>query len=422
MTIIGQIYVNLQTYPMLMTEDIRNQFPALSGTVYGRPLVYLDNAATSQRPRSVMDCWTSLVNGANANIHRAVHHLAGLATDAYEDTRRAVQAFLNASSPEEIVFTSGATAAINLVAFSFGEAFVKEGDEVLVSVAEHHSNLVPWQLLCERKKARLKVLDIRGNGALAVDTLENLLSERTKIVAISHISNVLGLINPVQELVAICHKKGIPVLVDGAQGIVHGQVDVQALDCDFYVFSGHKLYAATGTGVLYGKRKWLDAMPPYMGGGEMIGHVSFEKTTFAPLPEKFEAGTQNFNSVPTLLPAMAFAKACRDSVSVQEEQRAIVTYVYEQLTQNELITLYGTPLESKIPLFSFAVRGAHHEDLALILDKMGIAVRSGQMCAEPLMDRLGVTGLLRASFAPYNTLEEAEYFIKSLNKAIHMLI
>ena len=405
-----------------MTDQIRNQFPALSGTVYGKPLVYLDNAATSQRPRSVMDCWSSLVSGANANIHRAVHHLAGLATDAYEDTRRTVQAFLNASSPEEIVFTSGATAAVNLVAFSFGEAFVKEGDEVLVTVAEHHSDIVPWQLLCKRKNALLRVLDIRENGTLAVEQLENLLSERTKIVAITHISNVLGLVNPVQEIVSLCHGKGIPVLVDGAQGIVHERVDVQALDCDFYVFSGHKLYAATGTGVLYGKRRWLEAMPPYMGGGEMIEHVSFEKTTFAPLPEKFEAGTQNFNAVPTLVPAMAFAKACREDGSLQKEQRAILEYVYEQITQNELITLYGTPIESKIPLFSFAVRGAHHEDLALILDKMGIAVRSGQMCAEPLMDRLGVTGLLRASFAPYNTMEEAEYFIKSLNKAVHMLV
>ncbi len=405
-----------------MTDQIRNQFPALSGTVYGKPLVYLDNAATSQRPRSVMDCWSSLVSGANANIHRAVHHLAGLATDAYEDTRRAVQAFLNASAPEEIVFTSGATAAVNLVAFSFGEAFVKEGDEVLVTVAEHHSDIVPWQLLCKRKKALLRVLDIHENGTLAVEQLENLLSERTKIVAITHISNVLGLVNPVQEIVSLCHGKGIPVLVDGAQGIVHERVDVQALDCDFYVFSGHKLYAATGTGVLYGKRRWLEAMPPYMGGGEMIEHVSFEKTTFAPLPEKFEAGTQNFNAVPTLVPAMAFAKACREDSSLQKEQRAILEYVYEQITQNELITLYGTPIESKIPLFSFAVRGAHHEDLALILDKMGIAVRSGQMCAEPLMDRLGVTGLLRASFAPYNTMEEAEYFIKSLNKAVHMLV
>ena len=406
----------------MTVKDIRTQFPILDIPVYGKSLVYLDNAATSQRPQAVSQELVKLAGSANANIHRAVHFLAGKATDAYENTRDFVREYLNASSREEIVFTSGTTAAINLVAFSFGEAFVGEGDEIIVSAAEHHSNIVPWQMLCERKKAALKVLDIQENGVLLPECLEKLISERTKIVAITQISNVLGIINPVQEIVSICHKKGVPVLVDGAQGVVHSKVDVHQLDCDFYVFSGHKVFAATGTGVLYGKKKWLDAMPPYMGGGEMIKSVSFSGTTYAPLPEKFEAGTQNFNAVPTLVPAMEFAKACREDSSLQMEQRAILEYVYEQITQNELITLYGTPIESKIPLFSFAVRGAHHEDLALILDKMGIAVRSGQMCAEPLMDRLGVTGLLRASFAPYNTMEEAEYFIKSLNKAVHMLV
>ena len=405
-----------------MIEEIRKQFPALSAQVYGKPLVYLDNAATAMRPQSVVDTWSQSVLAGNANIHRAVHYLAGVATEAYEGARDCVQTFINASSREEIVFTSGATAAVNLVAFSFGEAFIGEGDEVIVSTAEHHSNIVPWQLLCERKKAVLKVLDIRENGTLAVEQLEKLLSQRTKIVAISHISNVLGLVNPVQEIVAICHRHGIPVLVDGAQGIVHEPVDVQALDCDFYVFSGHKLYAATGTGVLYGKRKWLDAMPPYMGGGEMIKSVSFTQTTFAPLPEKFEAGTQNFNGAPTLVPAIRFVQEARANAAVQAEQAAITEYVYTKLTEDERITLYGTSLEHKIPLFSFAVKGAHHEDLALIMDKMGIALRSGQMCAEPLMDRLGVTGLLRASFGPYNTLQEAEYFIKCLDKAINMLL
>ena len=405
-----------------MIEEIRKQFPALSAHVYGKPLVYLDNAATAMRPQSVVDTWSKSVLAGNANIHRAVHYLAGVATEAYEGARDCVQAFINASSREEIVFTSGATAAVNLVAFSFGETFIGEGDEVIVSTAEHHSNIVPWQLLCERKKAVLKVLDIRENGTLAVEQLEKLLSQHTKIVAISHISNVLGLVNPVQEIVAICHRHGIPVLVDGAQGIVHEPVDVQALDCDFYVFSGHKLYAATGTGVLYGKRKWLDAMPPYMGGGEMIKSVSFTKTTFAPLPEKFEAGTQNFNGAPTLVPAIRFVQEARANAAVQAEQAAITEYIYTKLTEDERITLYGTSLEHKIPLFSFAVKGAHHEDLALIMDKMGIALRSGQMCAEPLMDRLGVTGLLRASFGPYNTLQEAEYFIKCLDKAINMLL
>ena len=405
-----------------MLEEIRKQFPALSAHVYGKPLVYLDNAATAMRPQSVVDTWSQSVLAGNANIHRAVHYLAGVATEAYEGARDGVQAFINASSREEIVFTSGATAAVNLVAFSFGEAFIGEGDEVIVSTAEHHSNIVPWQLLCERKKAVLKVLDIRENGTLAVEQLEKLLSQRTKIVAISHISNVLGLVNPVREITQICHAHGVPVLVDGAQGIVHEPVDVQALDCDFYVFSGHKLYAATGTGVLYGKRKWLDAMPPYMGGGEMIKSVSFAQTTFAPLPEKFEAGTQNFNGAPTLVPAIRFAQEARANAAVQAEQAAITEYVYTKLTEDERITLYGTSLEQKIPLFSFAVKGAHHEDLALIMDKMGVALRSGQMCAEPLMDRLGVTGLLRASFGPYNTLQEAEYFIKCLDKAINMLL
>ena len=404
--------------------EIRGQFPILATKVYGKPLVYLDNAASSQRPLAVIQEWEKLSQEANANIHRAVHFLAGQATEAYENTRDFVKEYLNASAREEIVFTSGATASINLVAFSFGEAFVHEGDEIIVSVADHHSNIVPWQMLCQRKKAVLKVLDIDENGALAVDSLEKLLSERTKIVAISHISNVLGIVNPVREIVSVCHRKGVPVLVDGAQGIVHSRVDVQELDCDFYAFSGHKVYAATGTGVLYGKKKWLEAMPPYMGGGEMIETVSFNGTTYAPLPAKFEAGTQNFNAIPTLLPALQLQKRYIFDAEVIDYQREVFNYVYNFLKNHPLITLYGIPQrpEQKIPLFSFAVKGAHHEDLALILDKLGIAVRSGQMCAEPLMDRLGVTGLLRASFAPYNTLEEAEYFVNALETAIKMLI
>ena len=403
-------------------SQIREQFPILDTDVYGKKLVYLDNAATAQRPRSVLDTQSRMASEQNANIHRAVHFLASEATDAYEATRDRVKVFLNARSREEIIFTSGTTASINLVAFSFGEAFVHEGDEIIVSAAEHHSNIVPWQMLCQRKKARLQVLDIRENGELAVDDLEKLISQRTKIVAITHISNVLGLVNPVKEIVQKCHKHGVPVLVDGAQGVVHAPVDVQDLDCDFYAFSGHKLYAATGTGVLFGKKKWLDAMPPYMGGGEMIQTVRFSGTTYAPLPGKFEAGTQNVNAVPTLVPAIDFALAAQANPEVQQEQAAILDYIFTKLTEDERIKLYGVPRGTKVPLFSFAVQGVHHEDLALILDKMGVALRSGQMCAEPLMDRLGVTGLLRASFAPYNTLEEAEYFIKSLQKAINMLV
>lgn len=406
---------------MTITE-IRAQFPILNTQVYGKPLVYLDNAATAQRPKAVVDCWKQLVEGSNANIHRAVHHLAAQATEAYEGARDRVRSFLNASAREEIIFTSGATASINLVASSFGQVFVNQGDEVIVSACEHHSNIVPWQLLCERKGAILKVLEPEEDGLLSVQKLQNLLTPRTKIVAIAHISNVLGLVNPVKELVSVCHKEGVPVLVDGAQGVVHEKIDVQDLDCDFYAFSGHKIYAATGTGVLYGKKKWLEAMPPYMGGGEMIETVKFSGTTYAPLPMKFEAGTQNFNAVPTLVPALDFAESARESKEVQQEQKAILDYVYTALTENDQIVLYGSNRQARIPLFSFAVKGVHHEDLALILDKMGIAVRSGQMCAEPLMDYLGVTGLLRVSFAPYNTLEEAKYFIKSLNRAIEMLV
>ena len=405
-------------------EEIRSLFPALTQTVYGKPLVYLDNAATAQRPASVLEKERALASTANANIHRAVHKLAVDATEEYERTRDIVKDFLNAGSREEIVFTSGTTMSINLVASCFGEAFVQEGDEIIVSVAEHHSNIVPWQLLCQRKKATLKVLDIDEFGGLQVDTLEKLISQRTKIIAISHISNVLGLVNPVREIIRIAHGHDIPVLVDGAQGSIHEEVDVQEMDCDFYAFSGHKVYGATGTGVLYGKKKWLDAMPPYMGGGEMIETVRFSGTTFAPVPGKFEAGTQNFNAVPTLQEALRLARQFQQDPEVAQNEWAITHYLMETLSADSRIRMYGVPrgTQVKIPLFAFSVEGVHHEDPALILDKMGVAVRSGQMCAEPLMDRCGVTGMLRASFAPYNTLEEAETFVKCLNKAISMLI
>ena len=409
---------------MNILQEIRDMFPALSRKVYGKDLVYLDNAATSQRPQAVIDLWNEITFHSNANIHRAVHRLADEATQAYEGARDAVREFINAEFREEVIMTSGTTASINLVAFSFGEAFVSEGDEVIVSAVEHHSNIVPWQLMCERKGAVLKVLPVDDDGHLMVEKLPDLLTDRTKIVSISHISNVLGILNPVKDIINICHSRGIPVLVDGAQGIVHCKVDVQDLDCDFYAFSGHKLYAATGTGVLYGKKKWLDAMPPYMGGGEMVGTVTFEKTTYAPLPMKFEAGTQNFASAATLKPAIEVANELNDNKLV-ENLDSIRDYLLDYFRKDERIRLYGVPRgtnEEKIPLFSFSVKGVHHEDLALILDKMGVAVRSGQMCAEPLMDRFGVTGMLRVSFAPYNTLEEAEYFVKCLNKAIDMLL
>ena len=404
-------------------NEIRRLFPTLSRKVYGKDLVYFDNAATSQRVKGVLDEWNRISSESNANIHRAVHRLADEATQAYEQARDSVKDFLNASSREEIIFTSGTTAAINLVAFCFGEAFVREGDEVVVTEAEHHSNIVPWQMMCQRKKAVLKVLPVDDSGHLVVEKLDEILTERTRILAVTHISNVLGLINPVKEIIEKCHERGVKVLVDGAQGAVHSRIDVQDLDCDFYVFSGHKLYAATGTGVLYGRKELLENMPPYMGGGEMVGTVRFTGTTYAPLPMKYEAGTQNFASAATLKPAIEFVKSLSDNELLKYNDK-VRDYLLEELTKDERITLYGVPRgtsEEKIPLFSFTVKGVHHEDLALILDKMGIAVRSGQMCAEPLMDRFGVTGMIRVSLAPYNTMEEAEYFVKCLDRAINML-
>jgi cysteine desulfurase/selenocysteine lyase len=408
----------------MLVGDIRNMFPVLSRKIYGKDLVYFDNAATSQRPQTVIDEWNKITCESNANIHRAVHKLADEATQAYEQSRDAVKDFINAEFREEIIFTSGTTASVNLAAFCFGEAYIKEGDEVIVTEAEHHSNIVPWQMMCQRKGAVLKVLPIDDDGHLIVDELDSLITDRTRIMAVTHISNVLGIINPVKDIVAKCHSKGVAVLVDGAQGAVHCKVDVQDMDCDFYVFSGHKLYAATGTGVLYGKKKWLENMPPYMGGGEMVGTVRFSGTTYAPLPMKYEAGTQNFASAATLKPAIEFLNLLNDN-NLEGYNNNIKDYLLNIFTNDERIKLYGVPRgtsEEKIPLFSFTVKGVHHEDLALILDKMGIAVRSGQMCAEPLMDRFGVTGMLRISLGPYNTMEEAEYFVKCLNRAIDMLV
>ncbi len=408
----------------MVVKDIRNMFPALSRKIYGKDLVYFDNAATSQRPQTVIDKWNEITAVSNANIHRAVHRLADEATQAYEAARDAVKSFLNAEHREEIIFTGGTTASVNLVAFSFGEAFVNEGDEVVVTEAEHHSNIVPWQMMCQRKKAVLKVIPVDDEGHLALDDLDRILNDRTRIVAVTHISNVLGIINPVKQIISKCHEKDIPVLVDGAQGAVHCNIDVRDMDCDFYVFSGHKLYAATGTGVLYGKKKWLESMPPYMGGGEMVGTVRFSGTTYAPLPMKFEAGTQNFASAATLKPALEFINLLNNKELIQNNNE-IRDYLLDRFLSDKRIKIYGVPRgtnDEKIPLFSFNVEGVHHEDLALILDKMGVAVRSGQMCAEPLMDRFGVTGMLRVSLAPYNTMDEAVYFMECLNKAISMLI
>lgn len=402
-------------------NEMTSLFPQLSEKVYGKSLVYLDNAATSLRPATVLDKWMEMSTKYNANLHRAVHYTAGAATAEYEDTRTCVSRFIGADSPSRIVFTSGTTASINLLASSFGDLCVSEGDEIIIAESEHHSDIVPWQLLCVRKKASIKVLPVDESGHLRVDMLSSLINERTRLVCVAHISNVLGLVNPVEEVVRIAHSYGCPVLIDGAQSVAHIPVNVSDIGCDFYVFSGHKMFAAPGTGVLYASGDWLDRMPPYMAGGEMIGTVRWSGSTYAPAPHKFEAGTQNIAGVPTLKPAIEMVGQMR---AFDAETAVLRDYMLSELSAIDGLKLYGVPVtpEEKIPLFSFTIDGVHHEDLALILDKMGIAVRSGQMCAEPLMDRFGVTGMLRASFAPYNTMAEAEYFISSLKKAVNMLV
>lgn len=409
----------------MTVKDFRQLFPVFERTVYGKNLVYFDNAATSQRPQSVVEKFTRLSLHSNANIYRAVHALAAEATEYYEQARESTRAFIHASSREEIVFTSGCTAAINLVAYSYGAAFVKPGDEIIVCESEHHSNLVPWQQLCKRNNAHLRILPIDDKGHLELDALKNMLSQgagRVKLLALAHISNVLGLVNPVKEVIALCHAAGVPVLLDGAQGIVHEKVDVQALDCDFYTFSGHKIYAATGTGVLYGKKEWLEKMPPFLCGGEMVESVQLQESEFAPLPLKFEAGTGNFAAVATLPEAYQVAELSRTPVIAMPYEQ-MCHFLEQALLARPDVRLYGVSDAQyrRAGVFSITVEGVHHEDLAHLLDKMGIAVRSGQMCAEPAIRHFGVSGMLRVSLAPYNTLEEVKYFMQALDKAINML-
>ena len=406
----------------MKTEELRKEFPILSRKVNGRDLVYFDNAATSQRPRSVIEEWNRLTSYSNANIHRAVHTMAEECTEAYEQARDAVRAYINAASREEIIFTSGATASINLVAYTFGERFVSEGDEIIVAECEHHSDMVPWYMLCRRKNAKLVKLPVDDNGRLDTEILKSMIGERTRLVAVAHVSNVLGIVNPVEEIVRIAHSKNVPVLVDGAQGIVHCEVDVRKLDCDFYAFSGHKMYAATGTGVLYGKRRWLEQLPPFMGGGEMIASVSFKDVKFADIPMRYEAGTQNFASSATLKQACDLLNLLKDSELNQNFEQVCLS-MQNCLKNFDGLKIYGNAEvgSDKAPLWSFTVEGVHHEDLAILLDKMGVAVRSGQMCAEPLMERFGVSGMLRVSLAPYNTIDEVEYFGQALDRAVGML-
>jgi cysteine desulfurase/selenocysteine lyase len=398
---------------------VRNDFPALHQQIYGKPLVYLDSAATAQKPQCVVDAVNEMNAALNANIHRAVHHLAIRCTERYEQARETVCRFINARTPREIIFTAGTTAGINLVAFSFGERFVGRGDEVVVTEAEHHSNIVPWQLLCERKGAVLKVVPVDGDGRLQTDSLPALLTDKTRLVCVTQVSNVLGVINPVGEIVRLAHAHRVPVLVDGAQGIVHDSADMQQLDCDFYVFSGHKLYGPTGIGVLYGKEEWLEQLPPYQGGGDMIASVSFAKTTFAGLPLKFEAGTANYIGAHGLAAAMQYMQKI-NRPAVHAYERRLAAYAAAQLAAIGGLRLYGTAAP-RTGVLSFSIEGVHPSDAAAILDKMGIAVRSGHLCADTLMQRFNVPGMIRASLACYNTREEIDALAAGLRQVKKML-
>ena len=397
-------------------EKRREDFPLLARQVYGRRLVYLDNAATTQKPNIVLKTIEDGYRFRNANIHRGVHLLSQEATEMHEAARQQVASFLNASSSDEIIFTRGTTESINLVAFSFGESFCRAGDEIVVSQMEHHSNIVPWQLLAERKNLRLRVIPMDDNGELLLEEYRNMLNERTRLVAITHVSNVLGTINPIKEIVEIAHNTGAKVLVDGAQAVAHLPVDVQNLDVDFYAFSGHKIYAPTGIGVLYGKRELLEKMPPYQGGGEMIKKVTFERTTFNKLPYKFEAGTPDFISSTALAEALRYVlNVGWESIISYEED--LLDYATKRLLEIDGIRIFGNA-PKKSGVLSFLVRDIHPYDLGMMLDKLGIALRTGHHCAEPLIDRLGVQGTIRASFALYNTKEEIDIFIDALKRVI----
>lgn len=400
-------------------HSIRNDFPILKRSVNGKPLVYLDNGASTQKPQSVIDAINYYYTSQNSNIHRGVHHLSQIATDAYEVTRRKLKSFINSKEEHEIIITKGTTDSINLVASSFGDAFVQEGDEVIISAMEHHSNIVPWQLLCERKKAVLKVIPVNDEGELDMDAYRQLLNDRVKIVAVTYISNTLGTINPVKEIIELAHAKDIPVLLDAAQAIQHVSVDVQALDVDFLAFSGHKMYGPTGIGVLYGKEKWLNAMPPYQGGGDMIKDVSFEKTTYNELPFKFEAGTPNIAAGITLSFAIDYINSIGIDKIAQYEYE-LLNYATSELLEIEGLRIIGTAKE-KSGVISFLVGDIHPYDIGVILDKLGIAVRTGHHCTQPLMKRFGIPGTVRASIGLYNTKEEIDELVKGVKRAVSML-
>ena len=404
---------------MLDIAAIRTQFPILGREIYGKPLIYLDNAATSQHPQCVIERIADSYCRVNANVHRGVHTLSQEATNAHENARKRVQRFINARHSHEIIFTRGTTEAINLVAHSFGEAFLHDGDEVIVTTMEHHSNIVPWQLLQSRKDIKLRVIPINERGELDMEVFRNLFTERTRLVSVMHASNVLGTINPIEEIIACAHAHGVPVLIDGAQGVPHLAVDVQRLDADFYVFSAHKVYGPTGIGVLYGKEKWLDAMPPYQGGGEMIAQVSFERTTFNELPYKFEAGTPDYVGTAAFATALDWIEATGfEAMKAHEDD--LLQYATQRLYEIDGMRIFGTA-DHKTPVISFLVDNIHHYDMGMLLDKLGIAVRTGHHCAQPLMHTLGIEGTVRASFAVYNTREEIDAFVAAVNRVSNML-
>lgn len=399
-------------------NKVREDFPILSRQIYGKPLVYFDNGATTQKPLCVLDAMRNEYLNVNANVHRGVHYLSQQATDLHEAARETVRKFINAPKVEEVIFTRGTTESLNLVVSSFGDRFLSEGDEVIVSVMEHHSNIVPWQLLAAKKGIAIKVIPMTDEGDVIMEEYEKLFNERTRIVSITQVSNVLGTINPVKEMIRIAHEHEVPVMVDGAQSTPHMKVDVQDLDCDFFAFSGHKIYGPTGIGVLYGKEKWLDEMPPYQGGGEMIENVSFEKTTFEKLPFKFEAGTPDYVATHGLATALNYVTELGlDNIFAHEQE--LTRYAMEQMKEIPGMRLFGTS-QHKDAVISFLVGDIHHLDMGTLLDRLGIAVRTGHHCAEPLMHRLGISGTVRASFALYNTKEEVDALVAGIKRVSQM--
>ncbi len=398
--------------------EIRADFPILKREVYKRPLVYLDNGATTQKPQCVLDSMNEVYSAYNANIHRGVHFLSDTSSEAYENARETVRSFINAGKKEEIIFTSGATGSINGIAFSFGERYISRGDEIIISHLEHHANIVPWQMMCDRKGAQLKIIPINDNGEILFDEYLKLISPRTKLVSVTQVSNALGTILPVNDIITAAHSSDIPVLIDGAQGVQHGIVDVSSMDCDFYVFSGHKVYGPAGIGIMYGKEKWLEELPPFQGGGDMVEKVTFEKTTYNALPYKFEAGTMNFPAAVGLSAALDYVTGLgRESIASREKE--LLAYATDRLSGINGLKIYGNS-ERKISTISFLIKNIHQYDTGMILDKMGIAVRTGTHCAQPVMDHYGIDGTVRASMCFYNTTEEIGLLAAGIEKVISM--